>query len=60
MESKLPHGLEPGHYRVFHNDQHIGFIRIRGTWSDACDLMELFRGREVKTGDSVEYKEVKL
>lgn len=60
MESKLPHNLEPGHYRVFHNGQHIGFIKVRGIWSDGCDLIDLFNGRDIRTGDSVEYKAVEL
>lgn len=54
------HALEPGHYRVFHNGQHLGFINVRGVWSDGCDLRDLLAGRKIKKGDTIEYEAVKL
>lgn len=59
MESDL-HSLELGHYRVFHNGQLIGIMQICGTWSDGCDLRDLLKNRNVKEGDVIEYKAVKL
>lgn len=54
------HSLEPGHYRVLHNGRLIGIINVQGIWSDGCDLRDLLKEREIKKGDVLEYKAVKL